>query len=554
MCFYCHEKRHLIAVCPILQRKNQRKAQNSHKSVAFVRTHSSESMLSIDPTFEPFVFDGTISFSELDTEHKHVRILRDTGVAQPFILADVLPFSTQSSCGSDVLVQGIELGVVRVPLHMVYLRSHLVTGLVKVAVQSLLPLKVISLILGNDLPGSKVSCLPEVVDIPCVSESNSVLTRDFPNLFHSCVVTRAQARKFEEELDLSDSFMCSDLSDVKTGLDMDVQNVSFGPNVDIPFDRKHLIEAQKSDSTLTSCFTTVRDKTVLHVHVVAYFLDDGVLMRKWSPEEKRDWNSVFQVVVPNSYREYVLCVAHDHELSGHLGIMKTYSNLLTHFFWPGMKASVTQYCRSCHACQIAGKPNQVVPPAPLKPVPVMSEPFEKLVIDCVGPLPRTKSGHSYLLTLMCSATRFLEAIPLRTLKTPAIVKAIIKFCTTFGLPKIIQSDQGSNIISRVFRKVMKELNIKHCVSSAYHPQSQGVLERFHQTLKSMLRTYCLEYEKDWDEEVPLLLFAVRNTVQESLGFSPAELVFGHSPRGPLKMLQEQLIYQSHSVTDKNVLM
>ncbi len=184
----------------------------------------------------------------------------------------------------------------------------------------------------------------------------------------------------------------------------------------------------------------------------------------------------------------------------------------------------------------------------------MSEPFEKLVIDCVGPLPRAKSGHSYLLTLMCFATRFLEAIPLRTLKTPAIVKAIIKFCITFGLPKIIQSDQGSNIISRVFRKVMKELNIKHCVSSAYHPQSQGVLERFHQTLKSMLRTYCLEYEKDWDEEVPLLLFAVRNTVQESLGFSPAELVFGHSPRGPLKMLQEQLLSQSHSVTDKNVLM
>ncbi len=154
---------------------------------------------------------------------------------------------------------------------------------------------------------------------------------------------------------------------------------------------------------------------------------------------------------------------------------------------------------------------------------------------------------------MCSATRFPEAIPLRTLKTPAIVKAIVKFCTTFGLPKIIQSDQGSNFMSRVFRKVMRELNIKHCVSSAYHPQSQGVLERFHQTLKSMLRTYCLEYEKDWDEEVPLLLFAVRNTVQESLGFSPAELVFGHSPRGPLKMLQEQLLSQSHSVTDKNVL-
>ncbi len=179
-CFYCREKGHLIAVCPVLQRKNQRKA---HKSVAFVRTHSSESMLSIDPTFEPFVCDGTVSFSEFDTEHKHVRILRDTGAAQSFILADVLPFSTQSSCGSDVLVQGIELGVVRVPLHAVYLRSHLVTGLVKVAVQSQLPLKGISLILGNDLAGSKVSCLPEVVDIPCMSESNSVLTQEFPTYF-----------------------------------------------------------------------------------------------------------------------------------------------------------------------------------------------------------------------------------------------------------------------------------------------------------------------------------------------------------------------------------
>lgn len=82
--------------------------------------------------------------------------------------------------------------------------------------------------------------------------------------------------------------MCSDLPDVETGLDMKIQNLSFGSDVDFPFDRKHLIEAQESDGTLTSCFTAVVDKTVLHDHVVAYFLHDGVLMRKWSPEAKRD--------------------------------------------------------------------------------------------------------------------------------------------------------------------------------------------------------------------------------------------------------------------------
>ncbi|KAL0153990.1 hypothetical protein M9458_050705, partial [Cirrhinus mrigala] len=370
-CFYCHEKGHLIAACPVLKRKSQRKAQSTYKSVSLVHTHSSDSLLSIDPSFEPFVCEGVVAFSELDPDPKPVRILRDTGAAQSFVLAGVLPFSSQSSCNSDVLVQGIELGV---------------------------------------------------------------------------------------------------------------------------------------------------------------------------------------VVVPKSYRENVLSVAHDHELSGHLGIKKTYYNLLKHFFWPGIKSTVSQYCRSCHACQVAGKPNQVISPAPLKPIPVMNEPFEKLVIDCVGPLPRTKSGHSYLLTLMCSATRFPEAIPLRSLKTPTIVKAIVKFCTTFGLPKFIQSDQGSNFMSRVFRKVMKELNIKHCISTAYHPQSQGVLERFHQTLKTMIRTYCLQHQKDWDEEIPLLLFAVRNTMQESLGFSPAELVFGHSLRGPLKVLQEQLLSVSQTdASQKNVL-
>ncbi len=93
---------------------------------------------------------------------------------------------------------------------------------------------------------------------------------------------------------------------------------------------------------------------------------------------------------------------------------------------------------------------------------------------------------------------------------------------------------------------MNELNITHTVSSAYHPQSQGVIERFHQTLKTISRTYCVENQKDWDEQLPLLLFAIRNTVQESLGFSPAELVFGHYLLGLLKMLQEHLLAEAPS--------
>ena len=143
-----------------------------------------------------------------------------------------------------------------------------------------------------------------------------------------------------------------------------------------------------------------------------------------------------------------------------------------------------------------GKPNQTPQVAPLVPIPVMDEPFSRVIVDCVGPLSRTRRGNQYLLMVMGTATRFPEAIPLRNIKAPNIVKGLIKFFTGLeGLPKSIQSDQGSNFLSGVFQQVMYELGIKQYTSSAYHPQSQGALKRFHQTLKSMFRTYCFEQDK-----------------------------------------------------------
>lgn len=245
--------------------------------------------------------------------------------------------------------------------------------------------------------------------------------------------------------------------------------------------------------------------------------------------------------MPTTYRSQVLSLAHDHPWSGHMGITKTYDKVLEHFFWPGLKLDVAQHCLTCHLCQVAGKPNQVIPPAPLCPIPIMGEPFEKVIADCVGPLPKSKATNQFLLTMMCASTRFPEIIPLRKITAPVTTKALVKFFSLFGLPKVVQTDQGTNFKSKVFAQVLKTLGITHVTSSPYHPESQGVLERFHQTMKSMLCKFCHESQKDWDEGVPLVLFATREAVQESLGFSPAELVLGHEVRGPLKVLKEQLV-------------
>lgn len=135
---------------------------------------------------------------------------------------------------------------------------------------------------------------------------------------------------------------------------------------------------------------------------------------------------------------------------------------------------------------------------------------------------------------------------IRSLKAKAVVKALVTFFSTFGFPKVIQTDQGTNFMSRLFKQVLSQLKITHVTSSPYRPETQGALKRFHQTLKSMLSKYCVESGKDWDEGLPLLMFAVCETVQESLGFSPAELVFGHTVRGPLKMLKENWLSEQRS--------
>ena len=295
--------------------------------------------------------------------------------------------------------------------------------------------------------------------------------------------------------------------------------------------RSDLIKSQHADKELHTMFQRLVSADEAKLESECYYTNYGVLMRKWRPPQvpaEDDWAEYHQIVVPQSYRPEILSMAHETPLAGHLGVNKTYNKMTKHFYWPKMKGDVMKFCRSCHTCQVVGKPNKKIQKAHLQPIPAFEEPFSRVLVDCVDPLPKTRSGNEYLLTVMCTATRFPEAIPLCNIKAKTIVKALIKFFSMVGLPRSIQSDQGTNFMSGIFQQVMYGLGIKQYKYSAYHPESQGALERFHQTLKNMIRSYCFDTEKDWDEVVHLLLFAVRESVQESLGFSPFELVFGHS--------------------------
>ena len=131
---------------------------------------------------------------------------------------------------------------------------------------------------------------------------------------------------------------------------------------------------------------------------------------------------------------------------------------------------------------------------------------------------------------MCASTSLPEAVLLRNIKTKTIVRALVKIFTFVGLPMSLQSDQGSSFMSGFFHQVMHVLGIKQHKSPAYHPESQGAIE-----ISSNFEKHdqIVDTVKDWDEGIRLLLLAVRESVQESLRFSPFELVFGHTVCGPL---------------------
>lgn len=136
-----------------------------------------------------------------------------------------------------------------------------------------------------------------------------------------------------------------------------------------------------------------------------------------------------------------------------------------------MKRDIFSCIKMCHVCQLTAKPNQTLKPFPLSPISVVSEPFEHLIIDCVGPLPKSKSGSCYLLTVMCQSTSYPTAYPLHTITAKSVVRALLQFISVFGIPKIIQSDRGTNFTSHLFAQVLKKLKVKHNQATAYYTES-----------------------------------------------------------------------------------
>ena len=151
-------------------------------------------------------------------------------------------------------------------------------------------------------------------------------------------------------------------------------------------------------------------------------------------------------------------MAHSHLLEAHLGMDKTRDRILDRFYWPGVKRDVIQYCQACSECQrTAPRPSGR---NPLITMPIIEVPFDRLALDIVGPLPKTSRGHRYILVMVDYATRYPEALPLRTATAKTVAKELMLLFSRVGIAREVLTDQGSCFMSRVMKELLSLLQVK----------------------------------------------------------------------------------------------
>ncbi len=233
--------------------------------------------------------------------------------------------------------------------------------------------------------------------------------------------------------------------------------------------------------------------------------------------------------IPSTFRKIVFDRVHN---LSHAGIKATTKLIQKNFIWPSLSKDVKIWCKSCIPCQKTKvhKHNK----APFEQILVPNERFDHVHIDIVGPLPPSE-GFTYCLTCIDRFTRWPEAIPLSDTKAETVAKAFnLHWIARFGIPLKLTTDRGVQFESELFTALNKLLGTQKMHTTAFHPQANGIIERWHRTFKNAIK--CNATNR-WMEVIPTILLGLRSIILENLNATPSELVYGTSLRLPFHFFE-----------------
>lgn len=264
-----------------------------------------------------------------------------------------------------------------------------------------------------------------------------------------------------------------------------------------------------------------------------YLVSNNNLYRQGSTT---NLNQPRMVLFTKEHQEGAIWANHSHPLGGHFAYKTTLNKISLRYYWPGMANQIKEYISKCAYCQKEGKP---MIQEQLNPIAVSSEPFSKIGID-IKHVSTSRGGHRYIVAAICYLTKWVEAEPLRVQNASEIALFVYnRIITTHGCPRIIISDNGKPFVSSLIEAVCNRYNIIHKKTSTYHPEANGLIERFNRTLGQVLRKRPDVERKDWHIYLPAALYAYRTLKQQTTKYTPFQLTYGREPYSPFDRYLEK---------------
>lgn len=254
----------------------------------------------------------------------------------------------------------------------------------------------------------------------------------------------------------------------------------------------------------------------------SFDLIDGILCKKNFDPSGKKWLPL----IPKHLRLEILQHLHDAPTAGHLGFAKTYDRIRKRFFWPGLYRSVRRYIMHCRECQ-RRKSIPQRPPGLLVPIPPAAMPFQRIGIDLLGRFPKSKKGNKWIIVCTDYLSRFAITKALPTAEAEEVAKFVTEeIVLKHGAPRTILTDRGKVFQSKMVTELYQLCTTKHLMTTSYHPQTNGLTERFNKTLADMLSMYVEVEQTNWDDILPFVTFAYNTAKQETTGFTPFFLIYG----------------------------
>lgn len=298
-----------------------------------------------------------------------------------------------------------------------------------------------------------------------------------------------------------------------------------------PVDFEKLAKSQEADQELTSY---LNDECSLRIKKILIPGSRTELYCDVSTSTPRPF-------IPKSMRKQVFDSLHS---LSHPGANASAKLVAQRYVWPQMRKDCREWSKSCLSCQRT-KVNRHVK-SPIGTLDLPTARFKYVHIDLIGPLPPSRE-YRYCLTVVDRFTRWTEAVPLTDITAESVVNAfLLGWVARFGCPTDVVTDRGRQFESATFKQLSKTLGFNHRRTTAYHPQCNGLVERFHRQLKAAIMCH---NDSSWSEALPLVLLGIRSSFKEDLQTSSAELVYGEPLRLPSEFFGHKVDKCTTDLTD-----